>query len=44
MFNFEYVIDALDNISENDAIYGPEANSLKTLMNTFEFLFCIHFF
>lgn len=44
MINFKYVIDALNDISENDAVYEPEANSLKTLINTFEFLFCIHFF
>ncbi|KAL4103605.1 hypothetical protein QTP88_018966 [Uroleucon formosanum] len=39
-----FVIDSLENISENDSIHESDANSLLKSMKTFEFLFCVHFF
>ncbi|XP_022168058.1 zinc finger MYM-type protein 1-like [Myzus persicae] len=44
IFNYQVVIDSLENISENDSIHGSDANSLLKSMKTFEFLFCVHFF
>lgn len=39
LFNFQTVV----SISENDAVYGSDANALLKSINTFEFLFCIYF-
>lgn len=44
LFNYQVVIDSLENISENDSIHGSDANSLLKSMKTFEFFFCVYFF
>ncbi|XP_028044431.1 zinc finger MYM-type protein 1-like [Rhopalosiphum maidis] len=43
LFNFQTVVSTLEDISENDAVYGSDANALLKSINTFEFLFCIYF-
>ncbi|KAL4148872.1 hypothetical protein QTP88_003017 [Uroleucon formosanum] len=43
LLNFQTVVSTLEDISENDAVYGSDANALLKSINTFEFLFCIYF-
>lgn len=43
LFNFQTVVSSLEDISENDAVYGSDANSLLKSINTFDFLFCVYF-
>lgn len=40
--NFSALLSALHEISENDLVSGPNANSLIKSIETFDFVFCMH--